>query len=181
MLRDDALVRIKDYLKDVEIELKYAGTDNFTGCVIYDSEEAYLRYGTIKKLAFVCERLKEEGLRLKIWDAFRPVSAQFRLWEVYPDATFVANPNTGYSSHSRGNTVDVTLLYEDGGYVEMPTAFDDFSEQAKRAYIGVSDKAKRNSMLLEKIMVEAGFVPNENEWWHYSDTQEYPVEKNLNI
>ena len=68
-----------------------------------------------------------QGYGLLIWDAYRPVSAQFRLWEICPDSTYVANPNTGYSSHSRGNTVDVSLVTASGGSVEMPSGFDDFT------------------------------------------------------
>lgn len=67
---------------------------------------------------------------MKVWDAFRPVSAQFRLCKVYPDSTYAANPNTGFSSHSRGNTVDSTLVYSDGTEMQMPTGFDDFSPTA---------------------------------------------------
>lgn len=176
MIKDEEFVRVADHIPDIIVELKYSTEDNFTGKVIYDFEEAYLRYGTVKKLKLVHEELKTWGFRLKIWDAFRPVEAQFKLWEVYPDDTFVANPLTGYSSHSRGNTVDVTLVTLEGEYVEMPTPFDDFSEQAKRTYIGVSEKGKRNSVFLETVMEEHGFEPYKNEWWHFSDKKEYPVE-----
>lgn len=180
MIRDEDFVNVKEYIDDIEVDLKYASQDNFTGQVIYDFDEAFLRYGTVKKLALVQERLKREGYRMKIWDAFRPVSAQFKLWEVCPDDTFVANPNTGYSSHSRGNTVDITLVHMDGGYVEMPTEFDDFSEQAKRTCSeGVSEEAEKNSLLMEKLMEECGFEPYVNEWWHFSDRDEYPVEENF--
>ncbi|MDO4481941.1 MAG: M15 family metallopeptidase [Bacillota bacterium] len=178
MIRDEDFVNVKEYIPDIEVELKYASEDNFTGWVIYDFDEAYLRYGTVRKLAEAQDKLKEKGFRIKIWDAFRPVSAQFKLWEVYPDDTFVANPNTGASSHSRGNTVDITLVKTGGDYVEMPTGFDDFSEQAKRTYEGVSEAAKMNSLLMERIMEECGFEPYENEWWHFSDRDEYPVEEN---
>ncbi len=179
MVRSEDFVRVKDFIEDIEVELKYATEDNFTGQVIYDFSEGYLRYGTVLKLAKVQEELKNKGFRLKIWDAFRPVEAQFRLWEVYPDSTFVANPNEGYSSHSRGNTVDITLVTAGGEYVEMPTPFDDFSQQAKRSYVGVSRQARKNSTMLEEIMQKNGFIPNPNEWWHYSDEQEYPVGKDF--
>ena len=108
---DDAdFVRVIDYLPSVSQELMYATDRNFTGQIIYDFTDAYLRYGTVKKLAAVSEDLAEFGLALKIWDGFRPVSAQRKLWEVCPDPAYVANPNKGFSSHSRGNTVDLTLV-----------------------------------------------------------------------
>ena len=118
--RDDELVTVMDYIPTVFVELRYATTDNFTGQVIYDFTEAKLRYGTVKKLARVQESLLKQGYSLKIWDAFRPVSAQYRLWEVCPNGTYVANPNTGYSSHSRGNTIDLTLVRADGTEIPMP-------------------------------------------------------------
>ena len=177
MIRDDVFVKVEDHIPEVIVDLKYATEDNFTGKVIYDFKDAYLRYGTVKKLVKVQQQLKEQGYLMKIWDAFRPVEAQFKLWEVCPDDTFVANPVTGYSSHSRGNTVDITITDMQGGYIEMPTAFDDFSEKAMRTYIGISEEAKNNSIFLEKLMEKEGFIPYKNEWWHFSDKIEYPVEK----
>jgi D-alanyl-D-alanine dipeptidase len=172
---DDDLVRVLDYIPTIYIDLKYATTDNFTGTVIYDFKDAYLRYGTVKKLFTVQEELSEQGYSLKIWDAYRPVSAQYKLWQVYPDPTYVANPNTGYSSHSKGNTVDVTLVFLDGSDVKMPSAFDDFSSYADRDYSDVSNDASENASLLEKIMERNGFSGYSGEWWHYSDTTDYPI------
>ena len=91
---DADFVRVRDYLPDVLQELPYAGTENFTGHRIYEFTEVFLRYGTVKKLQAVCAELAGQGLTLKIWDGFRPVSAQFRLWEVCPDDTYVASAPT---------------------------------------------------------------------------------------
>lgn len=174
---DNDLVRIQDYIPDIIVELRYATENNFTGQQIYDFTDAYLRYGTVKKLILVQDELRQKGLSLKVWDGFRPVSAQFKLWEVYPDATYVANPNTGFSSHSRGNTIDLTLAYLDGTELEMPTGFDDFSKKADRNYSDCNDTAAANAQLLENIMTKYEFKPYFNEWWHFSDTQSYDVEK----
>lgn len=178
---DDKLVRVVDYIPQIVIDLKYATADNFTGSVIYDFSEAYLRYGTVKKLAEVQKELESQGLGLKIWDAFRPISAQFRLWEIYPDATYVANPNKGFSSHSRGNTVDVTLVDLEGKAVEMPTEFDDFTTKADRDYEDCSETERENAELLEKIMSEHEFKPYQGEWWHYSDCTQYEVEEKFDL
>ena len=176
-----AFVRVSDYIPGIEVELKYATTDNFTGTVIYDFTDAYLRYGTVEKLAAVQTELEEMGLGLKIWDALRPVSAQFRLWEVCPNAAYVANPNTGYSSHSRGNTVDITLIALDGSEVPMPTGFDDFSALADRDYSDCGEQAAANARLLETTMTAHGFDPYWAEWWHFSDTVSYGVEEGFVI
>lgn len=173
---DDAFVRVLDYLPTARQMLFYATQDNFTGQRIYDFYDVYLRYGTVKKLQTVAEILQEQGLYLKFWDGFRPVRAQFRLWEVCPDSNFVANPNVGYSSHSRGNTVDLTLVDGEGKELEMPTGFDDFSARADRDYTDCTEIQAANARLLERVMEENGFSGYYGEWWHFTDTVDYPVE-----
>lgn len=169
------LVRILDYIPDAEIDLRYATKNNFTGAVIYDDPEAYLCYGTVKKLIQVQNELKEMGYRILIWDAYRSIEAQWKLWETYPDPTFVANPNNGITSHSRGNTIDISLVYEDGSPVEMPSAFDEFAAIADRDYTDVSETAAANSRLLEEVMYRNGFTGYRGEWWDYSDINRYEL------
>lgn len=171
------LVAVVDYIPGIYTELRYASDNNFTHQVIYSFSDAYLRYGTVQKLASAQESLETAGYSLLIWDAFRPVSAQFKLWEICPDPAYVANPEKGYSSHSRGSTVDITLVTLDGDPVEMPTDFDDFTAMADRDYSDVSEEAAANAGLLEEAMTVAGFKPYSAEWWHYSDTEPYPVEE----
>ena len=170
-------VAVKDYIPDILVELKYATANNFTGHVIYEFQDVYRRYGTVKKLMLVQQELRNMGLGLKIWDGFRPVSAQFRLWEVLPDPTYVANPNVGYSNHSRGYAVDLTLVDADGNEIEMPTGFDDFSALADRDYSDCSEETAANAMLLQNMMEKHGFSGYFGEWWHFNDTDKYPVEE----
>ena len=172
---EDALVFVTDYIPGILVELKYATTDNFTGQVIYDFTEAQLRYGTVKKLAAAQEFFEAHGLSLKIWDAYRPVSAQWKLWEAYPDGNFVANPNRTHSSHSRGNTIDVTLVDKTGRELEMPTAFDDFTALADRDYSDCSLVTAENARLLQSILEQHGFRGYQKEWWHFTDTDSYEV------
>lgn len=150
--QDSDFVRVRDYIPDIQEDLIYATADNFTGAVIYPFQEVYLRYGTVKKLAAVQEELRTLNLGLRIWDGFRPVSAQFRLWEIYPNDTYVANPNVGFSNHSRGNAVDLTLVDAEGMLLEMPTAFDDFSGMADRDYSEIPPVPRSNAELLETVM-----------------------------
>lgn len=174
---DTDLVKVADFIPDIKVELRYATKNNFTGKKIYDFDQAYLRYGTVKKLAKAQEKLKKMGYSLLVWDAYRPVYAQFRLWEICPDSTYIANPNTGYSSHSRGNTVDITMVSLDAGEdnVVMPTDFDDFSLKADRDYSDCSKEERKHAEILEKTMSSVGFKPYSAEWWHFSDTYGYPV------
>jgi D-alanyl-D-alanine dipeptidase len=173
---DGDFVKVADYIPQIQVDLRYATEQNFTGKVIYRFQDAYLRYGTVKKLMAVCSDLAELDLCLKIWDGFRPVSAQFVLWEVYPDSRYVANPTKGYSSHSRGNTVDVTLVDSRGQELEMPTQFDDFSAKADRDYSDCTQIQRNNARILEVLMEKHGFAGYAGEWWHFSDTVTYPVE-----
>ena len=171
-------VKVKEYIPDVLVELRYSGNNNFTGKTIYDFQDAWLRYGTVCKLKKAQEILKDQGYGLKIWDAYRPIYAQFVLWEVCPDSTYVADPTTGYSDHSRGNTVDVTVVNSEGEEVIMPTEFDSFSTLADRYYRDVTDKESVvNAWMLQETMIQAGFVPYFDEWWHFSDNEVYEVEK----
>lgn len=177
---DETIVRVQDYIPTIAVELKYATADNFTGQVIYDFTDAYLRYGTVKKLQKAQEFFLSQGLSIKIWDAYRPVSAQWTLWEVYPDGSFVADPNRTFSSHSRGSTIDVTLVDREGRELEMPTAFDDFSPLADRDYADCSLLTAENARLLQSILEQNGFTGYQKEWWHFSDTQSYDVAEAFN-
>ena len=170
-------VRVRDYIPDIIVELRYATEDNFTGQTIYTFDELWLRYGTVKKLIKVQDALRDHGMGLKVWDGFRPVAAQFALWEVYPNPTYVANPNGGYSSHSRGNTIDLTVVDAEGNELTMPTGFDDFSKKANRNYSDVSKEAANNSKMLEGLMIDCGFTSIQSEWWHFVDSKSYSPEK----
>ena len=173
----ERFVRVRDVIPDILVELPYATPDNFMGRAVYGFTDAWLRQGTANKLAKVQAVLRAQGLGLKIWDAFRPPAAQFVMWEVLPDDDFVADPHKGFSNHSRGNTVDVTLVTAEGEELPMPTAFDDFSPRANRDYSGLDGERAENVRLLERMMEEAGFKPYFGEWWHFADRDVYPVER----
>lgn len=171
---DDEYVLVNKYIPDIYVELMYATDNNFTGVRIYDFTDAYLRYGTVKKLANVQKELKEQGYSLKIWDAYRPFEAQQKLWEVYPDPNYVANPANGMKKHNIGGTVDITMVTADGSVISMPTEFDDFSLKADRDYSDIEDEeAVKNVMILQNAMENNGFAGYQGEWWDYSDTVEY--------
>lgn len=171
---DDEYVLVNKYIPDIYVELRYATENNFTGVKIYDFTEAYLRYGTVKKLAQVQKELKQQGYSLKIWDAYRPFEAQQKLWEVYPDPNYVANPANGMKKHNLGGTVDITMVAADGTVISMPTEFDDFSLKADRDYSDIEDEeAVKNVMILQNAMENNGFTGYQGEWWDYSDTVEY--------
>lgn len=172
---NDELVYISDYIENIDIDLKYASAYNFTKQKIYDFTKPSLRYGTVKKLAEVQKELELKGYKLLIFDAYRPTSAQEKLWQICPDPKYVSDPSKGFTNHCRGNTVDVSLLKGDGSKVTMPSDFDEFSSLADRDYSDVSKEAAENSQMLEDIMKKHGFKGYKGEWWHYTDTVSYDI------
>lgn len=174
--QDDAMVNVREYIPDIFVELKYGGTDNVAGKVIYNFDQIYLRCGTVRKLMLVQEELRALGLSLKIWDAYRPASAQYTIWEAFPNATFVTNPNITYADNTYGNAVDITIVDASGTELEMPTGFDVFTSQADRNYADCSAEAAANATMLQELMEKHGFKFTHAQWWHYVDTVNYPAE-----
>lgn len=175
---DNALVLIKQYIPGIEVEQQYGTVNNFTKQRLYDFSDAYLRYGTVKKLKKASDMLKAQGLGLKVWDAFRPVSAQVRLYNAHPDPNVVSHPVTGYRGHCRGNAVDVTLIdLATREELAMPTGFDNFTPYADRDYSDCGATAAANARLLESTMTKCGFIPLQSEWWHFTDGETYPVDE----
>lgn len=175
MIDKEALVKIRDFIPDIYVDLPYSRADNFTGKRLYSFKEAYLRYGAVLKLKAAQEFLREHGMSLKVLDAYRPAAAQFVMWEAMPDDDFVADPRRGFSKHTRGSTVDVTLVTAEGEEVEMPSPFDDFSGGGKREYDRIGEVPRQNALLLEAAMEHGGFWGYKNEWWHFNDYDVYPV------
>lgn len=175
---DEDFVLLSDYVPNLRTHLYYATTENFTGQVIYDFQDAYLRYGTAMRLKQAALELEKLGYGILIWDGYRPLYAQQRLWDAYPDPTFVSKPGTGNQRHCRGMAVDMTLYdLATGEELEMPTGFDDFSSKADRDYSDCTAQAAQNAKLLEDAMIQAGFKPYSKEWWHFNDTHDYPIEE----
>lgn len=174
---DEDLVRISDYIPSAILDLRYATENNFTGKTVYSFTDAYLRYGTVKKLQAVEEVLAPQGYSLVIWDTFRPVSAQQTLWDICPDPNYVSNPITGNRNHCRGNAIDLSIADSQGNLLEMPSEFDDLTVKADRNYSDCTPEAAANAQLLQDAMEAQGFTGYEKEWWHFSDSTSYPVEE----
>ncbi len=162
------LVDIKTMVPDAAVDMRYAGSNNFTGRKIYDCGRCFLRAETAAKVARVQRELKKKGLSLKLWDCYRPLAAQRLFWSLVPDPRFVADPKAG-SRHNRGNAVDVTLVDSAGRELEMPTAFDDFSVRAGHGEKNLPPQVIENRTLLAETMEQAGFKRLYSEWWHYDD------------
>lgn len=172
------MIALQGFLTSFYADFKYATTDNFTGKILYTEPAAYLRLPAAKALQKAINLLKSKGLTIKIFDAYRPYTATQIMWKVVPDVRFAADPARG-SSHNRGAAIDLTLVDEETGLeLEMPTAFDDFSEKAHHSYMQLPKSVLDNRALLKAVMEEAGFVALPTEWWHYSlphAAQKFPL------
>jgi len=165
-----AMIELKSLIPTLQYEIRYASSNNFTGQRLYpkNTHTTYLRRNPALALAKVAEDLKEKGLGIKIWDAYRPYRTTVRFWKLIHDERFVANPSKG-SGHNRGTAVDLTLVdLKTGKELEMPTPFDDFTAAAFHGAKNIDDLRTRNRELLRTTMEKYGFVPLETEWWHYS-------------
>lgn len=177
VLEDEDFVRIADWIPSARIELPYATEENFTSVKIYPFTDSYLRFGTVKKLAQAADKLAQLGYGILVWDGYRPVYAQQKLWDVCPDPNYVSKPGTGSQSHCRGIAVDITLYdLNSGKLLEMPSGFDEFSALGDRDYRDCSAAARANAELLEQIMESCGFKPYSGEWWHFTDTNTFEIE-----
>jgi zinc D-Ala-D-Ala dipeptidase len=162
------LVEVRDLDPTIVVDLIYATDQNFTKQVLYNLEVCLLRRGTAEKLADVNTEVASKGYRIKVWDAFRPNSAQEIMWGEESNRIYVADPKVG-SNHNRGASVDVTLVDQYGNELEMPTGFDVFDETASRSYTGMTEEARNNMDYLTEVMVKHGFRPIQSEWWHFND------------
>jgi D-alanyl-D-alanine dipeptidase len=173
---DDALVDIQAVNAAIVLDMRYASTNNFMKRQLYPVSRCILRYAVAKQLAKVEIELVQQGLGLKVYDCYRPLSVQRQMWQVVSDERYVANPAKG-SRHNRGSAVDVTLVDRDGKELEMPTEFDDFTTKAHRDDNTASPQARQHSQLLATTMTRYGFVPLATEWWHFDSEgwQNFPV------
>jgi D-alanyl-D-alanine dipeptidase len=160
----------------IDIDLRYATPDNFTGRVIYDHAVAFLHQDALDALLAVAQATQAQGLRVRVLDAYRPQAAQRRLWAVLPDVRFVADPAQG-SIHSRGVAVDLTLTTPDSLALDMGTAFDEMTDASAHDYPHLSPQARANRDLLRGLMQAQGWVGHPFEWWHYNlaQPQNYPL------
>jgi len=148
-------------------EIRYATTYNFTGERLYSFPAAYVRRELIPCLEAVQKELAAKGLGLKIYDGYRPLRIQQKMWDLIRDERFVSNPAVNLGRHTRGTAVDVTLVDKRGRPLPMPSDFDEFSPRAAVNYGGGSAEERRNRDLLQRVMTRNGFLSYYDEWWHF--------------
>jgi len=166
----DAFVDVRAVDPTIIVELRYAGRNNLLREPLYPhGTRAVARREVASGLAKAQAFLRRYQYSLKIWDAYRPVAVQAKLWKASHNSDYVADPETGAGSlHSWGIAVDATLVDAWNNPVRMPSDFDDFTPAAMWRYMGPSREVLANVRLLQNAMLRAGFWGSRTEWWHYT-------------
>jgi D-alanyl-D-alanine dipeptidase len=164
----NTLIDIKKSIPSIQLDLRYATTNNFTKVALYkNATTTYLRKNAATALQKVQTDLQKIGYSLKIYDAYRPYQATVLMWDLIKDERYVANPKTG-SNHNRGLAIDLTIVDNKGKEVNMGTGFDNFTDTAHHNFIGLPNSINTSRKLLKTTMERYGFKALETEWWHYS-------------
>lgn len=163
------MIELKSLIPNIVYDLRYASTNNFMHRLMYpeNTTKTFLRLPAAVALSKAQRELNEEGLGLKIFDAYRPYSVTEKFWELVHDERYVANPAKG-SGHNRGIAVDLTIInLKTGEELNMGTGFDNFTDSAHHAFTNLPEEILQNRNLLKTIMEKHGFKLFEPEWWHY--------------
>ena len=172
------LIEITEVDSSIIVDLQYTGPTNIAKQALYESGmPALLRPITAVRLEKANRILKSQGYRLVVWDAWRPPSVQYKLWDASGhDDRFVANPYSKPSQHSCGTAVDVTLADRVGNVLKMPTGFDAFTKDAHARFTNPDPEIEKRKKALQSAMSQAGFYILPNEWWHFTDRkfERYP-------
>ena len=182
-MAQQGLVEVQQAIPGILVQLKYATTDNFMHKNVYGClQKAYLQKEVILRLKKAQDYLSAHhpGYHFLIYDATRPLSKQWDLWNALPQyapnvrRNYVANP-AEHSIHNYGSAVDLTVADEQGRPLEMGSPFDFFGEMAypsrEKALLAsgkLSKEAYENRLILRQAMVRGGFMPIEYEWWHFN-------------
>lgn len=174
-----AMLNVKQLIPGIQLDLKYAGTDNFMQQRLYPAglTTTFLRRPAALALQKVQAALHKKGLGLKIWDAYRPYSVTVKMWEPVKDDRYAADPKFG-SGHNRGIAVDLTIVeLATGRELDMGTGFDHFSDTAHSDFKNLPAIILQNRLLLRSLMEANGFKILDTEWWHFylPDSKKYAL------
>jgi len=167
-IAQDTLINIKKISTNFFYEIRYATPNNFIKETLYDCAECLLRPEVAKALSQANEYFCEKGYRIKLYDCYRPLDVQKKMWAKVPKATYVGNPYGKGSVHNKGAAVDITLVTLEGCYVEMGSDYDFFGRAAHIDNYNFSKEILEVRKLLFEGMRKHGFQTIRTEWWHFS-------------
>jgi len=150
-----------------QLDVRYATTNNFVGEQMYDCGKCYLRYDAGRALEKMAESLAQIGHKVVLFDCYRPKPVQQKLWNKVPNPSYVTPPSKG-SMHNRGVAVDLSIMDENGTYLDMGTEYDFFGKEAHSDNMDLPREVLKNRKLLNQLMQKYGFKGIRTEWWHFS-------------
>ncbi len=150
-----------------QLDIRYATENNFVKEVMYECGKCYLRTEAAEQLQKVAESLAQINYKLVLYDCYRPKPVQQKLWDKVPNPSYVTPPHKG-SMHNRGVAVDLSIMDENGNYLDMGTAYDFFGRAAHTDHTDLPAEVLKNRKLLKDLMVKYGFKGIRTEWWHFS-------------
>ena len=170
------LVEVQKLDPTIRKEIRYATANNFMKEVLYEDDRCFLLPEVAEKLVKAHQELQKQGLGIKVYDCYRPLAVQKKMFARFPQPGYVADPAKG-SNHNRGAAIDCTIVDHEGREVPMPSNYDEFSERAHLVYAGGTPEATTNRDLLQRVMLAQGFTPISMEWWHFDapDAKSYAV------
>jgi serine beta-lactamase-like protein LACTB len=179
VFKDSRLVELRSVDSTINLDIRYATTNNFMNAVFYTEERAYLQQPAAAAVARASAWLKQFGYGLIVYDAYRPWYVTKMFWDATPDHQhdFVADPSKG-SRHNRGCAVDIGLYdLRTGAIAPMVSGYDEFSFRAYPDYPGGTTLQRWNRELLRTSLEREGFNVYEYEWWHFDfhGWEQYPI------
>jgi D-alanyl-D-alanine dipeptidase len=176
----EPLVDLESLSTEFSYEIRYATPNNFIGETLYDCPKCLLRPDVAEALLNANQYFCEKGYRIKIYDCYRPLDVQKKMWAKVPRPTYVGNPYGNGSVHNKGAAVDITLETLEGCYVEMGSDYDYFGREAHIDNYNFSAEILANRKLLFEGMRKFGFNTIRTEWWHFSFKRNWSY-KTLNV
>jgi D-alanyl-D-alanine dipeptidase len=180
MIPQRTLFNVSSLSSEFSYEIRYATPNNFTGEVLYNCPVCLLQpevaHALLQANNYFCER----GYRIKIYDCYRPLDTQKKMWAKVPRATYVANPYKKGSIHNKAAAVDITIETLEGCFLDMGSDYDYFGKEAHIDTYNFSEEVLTNRKILKDGMRMFGFNTVRTEWWHFSYKKNwaYPI---LNI
>lgn len=162
-----SLILIDENIYGIILDIRYATTNNFLEKEIYPNSKCYLHPEALSALNLAIKYASQLGLEFRIFDGFRPIEAQRKLWETLPDPNYISNPKNGKLPHCRGIALDLTLTDVNGNDLDMGTEFDAFTKKSYHGSKDLTNTQLKNRLILSGIMLLSGWEHNPNEWWHY--------------
>lgn len=170
---ESPLVNIKQFDSTFAYDVKYATDDNFLKQTVYDCVQCLLIPEVAAALVDANNEFCELGFKIQLFDCYRPVSVQKKMWEIFPNPSYVGNPYKSGSIHNRGAAIDMTIIKLDDTPLDMGSDYDHFGKEAHMNHPH-NDTVVKNRKQLWTIMSKHGFSPIRTEWWHFNyDAKNY--------